>query len=467
MQNRIDETGRSHQLLDDLPGVRGLVVGGRGGNKNGLAHHGLEFVEAQRTIVHGRRQTKTIVDQIFLARAIALVHAADLRHRDVTLVDHHQRILRQIIDQRRRRLAGFATAHVARIIFDAFAETDFVEHLQIERGALLNALRFEQFVFARKIFDALAQLHLDAFERVQHRAARRHVMALRIDGKARQRLDVVAGQRIEQRQRVDLVVEHRNAQRRLGTLCRINIDRIAAHAKRAALEIDFGARVLHRDQLPNHFLRCHLVAGANQHAHRVVVGRIADAVDARHGGDDDRVLPLQQRLGRREPHLLDVFVDRGIFFDEQIARRHVRFGLIVVVVGNEIFHRVLGEKFLHFRVQLRGQRFIRCHHQRRAAKLCDHVRHRVGLARAGHAQQGLEGEAVVDAFDQLDDRLRLIACRWKWLVEFVGGIGEGDDRHGVAIRFDCSARQHGGQSKILAVQPWAALVYLRMETREV
>jgi len=45
---------------------------------------------------------------------------------------------------------------------------------------------------------------------------------------------------------------------------------------------------------------------------------IAQAIDARDRGDDDRIRPLQQRLGRRQAHLLDVVVDRGILLDEGV-----------------------------------------------------------------------------------------------------------------------------------------------------
>ena len=47
--------------------------------------------------------------------------------------------------------------------------------------------------------------------------------------------------------------------------------------------------------------------------------RIAEAVDRRHRRDDDRVAALEQRLGRRQAHLLDVLVDRGVLLDVGVA----------------------------------------------------------------------------------------------------------------------------------------------------
>jgi hypothetical protein len=56
-------------------------------------------------------------------------------------------------------------------------------------------------------------------------------------------------------------------------------------------------------------------------------------------------------------------------------------------------------------------------HQGRTPAAGNHVGHGVGLAGAGHAQQGLEHQTVVDALHQLADRLRLVAARLERLME--------------------------------------------------
>jgi hypothetical protein len=61
--------------------------------------------------------------------------------------------------------------------------------------------------------------------------------------------------------------------------------------------------------------------------------------------------------------------------------------------------------------------------------LRNHVGHGVGLARTGHPQQGLVGQAVLDALDQFGDGLRLIASGLKRLKEAKRAIGEGDEHH--------------------------------------
>ncbi len=111
-----------------------------------------------------------------------------------------------------------------------------------------------------------------------------------------------------------------------------------------------------------------------------------------------------------------MLVDRGVLLDIQVARRNVGLGLVVVVIGDEVLDRVLGEELAELGVELRGERLVRREHQRRAAEPRDDVRHGVGLAGPGHPEQRLEREAVADAFDELVDRLGLVA---RGLVELL------------------------------------------------
>ena len=62
-------------------------------------------------------------------------------------------------------------------------------------------------------------------------------------------------------------------------------------------------------------------------------------------------------------------------------------------------------------VQLRRQRLVMGDDQRRALQRLDDVGDRVGLAGAGDAEQGLGGEAALDAVDEPGDRRRLVAGR--------------------------------------------------------
>ena len=107
------------------------------------AHH-VPFLEPQRTVVHAGGQAETVFGQRRLAAEVAAEHAADLRHGDVAFVGEHQRVVGHVFEQRRRRLAGAASGEIARIVFDAGAASGRFHHFEIEGGALLQPLRFQQ-----------------------------------------------------------------------------------------------------------------------------------------------------------------------------------------------------------------------------------------------------------------------------------------------------------------------------------
>src|SRR5262249_31064289 len=66
-------------------------------------------------------------------------------------------------------------------------------------------------------------------------------------------------------------------------------------------------------------------------------------------------------------------------------------------------------------------------YERGSAEARDDVRHGVGLPRAGHAEQRLEREPVLQALDELRDRLGLVPSRREELVEAKRAPREGHE----------------------------------------
>ncbi len=207
-----------------------------------------------------------------------------------------------------------------------------------------------------------------------------------------------------------------------------DVDHVALDPEHAALEFQFIAGVLHLREAAQDGALFQALALAKMQDHAVVIHRVANAVDGGHGGDDHAVFPFQQCLGGGQAHLFDVLVDAGVFLDEQVARGHVGLGLVVVVVGDEVFHGIVREKFAELGIQLRGQGLVRRHHEGRPAQSGDDVGHGVGLARAGHAQQGLETHAGFDAIHQPFDGGRLVAGREEGLMQCKRAIGISDSQ---------------------------------------
>ncbi len=78
--------------------------------------------------------------QNFLARTVAVVHAMQLRHRLVAFVDVNHGVAGQVIEQGRGSFARQPPREVPRVVLDAVAIADLLNHLEIEHRALIQAL---------------------------------------------------------------------------------------------------------------------------------------------------------------------------------------------------------------------------------------------------------------------------------------------------------------------------------------
>ena len=236
-------------------------------------------------------------------------------------------------------------------------------------------------------------------------------------------------QRIELADRLDIVAEKFDAPRRVLIMRREYIDDVAAHAKRPARKIHVVAFILQLDQfLDEGSLRHLLTHPHRQHHLRIGFGR-TDTVNARHRCDDDTIGPRQHGTCRAMAHAVDLLVDRGIFFNIDVAFGDIGFRLEIIVIGYEIFHRVVREKTFHLRIQLRGKCLVMRHDKRRALRMRDNMRHGERLSRTGNAQQHLLALFVLDSFDKRSNGGGLIARRLKIRHQFETGI-----RHGYLLR---------------------------------
>ena len=147
----------------------------------------LELLEVQRPVVHRRRQAEAVVDQRLLAGAVAVVHAAHLRHRDVRLVDEQQPVVREVVEQRPRRAAG---ARAGRGGASSSRCRSSSRPRASSRGRSACALRAAPprgCACLAKLRQALVQLRLDVVDRLLELVLRRDEVLGRedVDGVAR------------------------------------------------------------------------------------------------------------------------------------------------------------------------------------------------------------------------------------------------------------------------------------------
>ena len=143
-----------------------------------LVHAVLELLEGQRPVVERARQAESVRHQRLLARPVAVIHAVKLRNRLVAFVEEHQGVVRQVIEQRGRRLPRQASGKVPRVVLDAVAVADLLDHLQIEHGALVQPLRLDQLALFFQLRLPPLQLRADARHGALACLLRHHIVRL-------------------------------------------------------------------------------------------------------------------------------------------------------------------------------------------------------------------------------------------------------------------------------------------------
>ena len=348
-----------------------------------------------------------MVDERLLPRAVALVHAADLRDRLVRLVDEDDVVGGEVVEQRVRRRARRSPVEDPRVVLDPVAEAELAHHLEVVLGALPDPVRLEHPPLVLEQRHLLLELVLDLVLRALDRRLRGDVLRRREDGDRVELREDLAGERVEVGDLLDLVAEHRDAIGGLGVR-RLDLDHVALDPEAPAAEQRVVADVLDVDQLPQHHVAIGLLADGEEDDALLVLLRRAEAVDARDGRDDHGVAAREQvrRGGVAEP--VDVVVPGRVLLDVEVGLRDVRLRLVVVVVGDEVLDGVRREELAELVAELRGQRLVVRDHERRLLRLLDDPGHRRGLAGAGGAEQGLVALARQEGARELLDRARLV-----------------------------------------------------------
>ena len=73
----------------------------------------VELLETQRTVVEGGREAEAVLHEVGLAGTVAAVHGGDLRYAHVALVDDHQVVLGEEVQQTVRTLPGLPAVKIA------------------------------------------------------------------------------------------------------------------------------------------------------------------------------------------------------------------------------------------------------------------------------------------------------------------------------------------------------------------
>ena len=306
---RVEQTGGADELFHRLPRFAEFVGRGRRRHADELGYARVEFLKGQGAVVVRRPHPESVIDEIFLAGEVAVVHGADLRDGHVALVDKDEKFPRgEIVEQSERRLARLPAVEIAAVIFDAAAIADLPHHFQVVFGALFKALRFENFARVLKRLHLPFQILFDHRQGVSQLFRADGVLAGGEDRDVGKLVQAVARQRLHFENAVDLVPEKFHPDRHLRIGGGKDLHRIPAHPEGGALEIHVVAGILQFDELAHEGVPLHLHAGAQGYGKAEILFGRAETVNAGHRRHHDHVLPLHQGTGRRVAELVDLVV---------------------------------------------------------------------------------------------------------------------------------------------------------------
>ena len=150
--------------------------------------------------------------------------------------------------QRVGRLARAAAVDGRRVVLDAVAVPDLLHHLEVVLGAHPQALGLEQLALLLELGQPLLELGLDADDGLGHPLLAGHVVGGRVDGQVLVLAHLLAGERVDHRDGLDLVAEELDPDRGL-VVGGVDLDDVAPDPELAPDQVGVVAVVLHVDQL--------------------------------------------------------------------------------------------------------------------------------------------------------------------------------------------------------------------------
>ena len=408
---RIQKARRPDDLLRDLAGAELLVFSRCGGDVDPLVNPFFKFIKFQRTVVKSGRKPEAKVHQACLAGPVPVVHGVYLRQGDVAFVHKQNKVLREVVQQRHRRAAGGTVRDYAGVVLNAGAVPDLLHHFNVVLGSLPDALGLDQFSVFGEMLHLLIAFLPDPLDGGCHLFLCGDVMACRIDHRVGKRAETRTRERLDQGDPVDLIPEEFNPDGFVIPVRWEDLQGISANPEVIALKRHVVTLIARLHQLLKDVIDRPCLAWAEGNGHFGKVIRFPEAIDAGDGGHHNHVPPLQEGEGSGKAEPVDLIVDRTVLLDKRVGMRDVGLRLIIIIIGDKVFHRIFGEELLELAAELRSQCFVVGEHQRRAVEGGNDVGHRERLARAGDASQHLFVQAVFKPGDKRPDRLGLISHR--------------------------------------------------------
>ena len=388
----VKESCRPNDLLDhDSFGTLQLKIGRGGADVDGLVDDAVEFVMGERTVVQSRRESETVVNQRDLPRPVATKHGSNLWHRHVALVNDHQEILGEVVEQAKRPFSWLSSVEIPGIILNPRVKPDFLDHFQIVEGSLIETLGFEK---ARLLIEKrllLLQVLLDFPNGGVGGLLAADKQVCRVNRELVKPMQMLPTLRIDGGQPLDFIVPKLHPNSVIG-VGQMNVHRVSFHPEVPPFEIGDGPAVQACHQTVEQVVSGDALPHLQLDDVFVKLHRVANAVDARDACHDNHVSASTQQGGRGgQSKLFDFVIDLEVLLDVRVRRRNERLWLVIVVVTDKILHQVVGEEPFELTVQLCSEGFVVAQNQSGTLGFSDDIGHRERLSRTGHAEENLMG----------------------------------------------------------------------------
>ena len=287
-----------------------LVLTGRCRDKDHIPHVLLELVELQGPVVVRAREPEPVIDQGFLARAVAVIHAVELGNHLVALIDDHQEIVREIIEQAVGFLACLPPVEMPGVVLDPFAGSGLLDHLEIVPGPLFEPVRLDHPERGQDLIEFLA----DRCDRRLPGSLGCNEVPGRIDIEIFHLLFLCTGVFVHFADPLDLVAEHLDPDD-VVEVPGDDIDGVPLDPEPAGHQFEIVSLEQDIEQPAHDLISRDLLADRELKPHVPEVLRVAKTKDAGDRSDHDHVAPERERGGGREPEHLDLGVDGRVLLD--------------------------------------------------------------------------------------------------------------------------------------------------------
>ena len=145
---------------------------------------------------------------------------------------------------------------------------------------------------------------------------------------------------------VNLISEKFHPDCRITVVCRKNLYRVTAHTECTTVKIHVISCVLDIDQCTDDLISVLLHSRTQRNHHSKVVLRAAQTIDTGNRGDHDHIFTLYECRRGRQTQFINLLINRRILGNISVRLWHICLRLIIIVIGDKVFHCILREKLL-------------------------------------------------------------------------------------------------------------------------